>query len=200
MAVLLISCGTPGTKTAEAYAHAKAAYAEGKIEEALQELAVLLARDGSFAPARLLYGRTLYFHRDYENARQMLERLSVDRPDSIEASLWLVRTLIQLQKPSDAEAVLVRLLAVNADDPRLAYQMGLLREARNDLAGAQAFFKSAALADEDAAPVHFESARLYYQLRQNTDARAELTRALAMLSYQSLLRKPMEELLAGVKP
>jgi predicted Zn-dependent protease len=198
--VVLVSCAAPGAKTAEAYAHAKAAYAEGKIEDALHELVALLARDGSFAPARLLYGRTLYFHRDYENARQVLERLAADRPDSVEASLWLVRTLIQLQKPSDAETILVKLLSVNADDPRLAYQMGLLRETRNDLKSAQEFFQSATLADEDAALVHFESARVYYQLRQNADARTELTRTLAMLGPQSLLRRPMEELLAGVKP
>ncbi len=198
--MLLVSCGEPVTKTAGAYAHAKASYAEGKIEDALHELAALLARDSSFAPARLLYGRALFFHRDYETARQVLERLAADRPDSVEASLWLVRTLAHLQKPDAAEAILVRLLTVNADDGRLAYQMGLLRENRNDIKGAQEFFKSATLADEDAALVHFELARLCYQLRQNTDARSELTRALTMLGPQSLLRKPMEELLAGVKP
>jgi tetratricopeptide (TPR) repeat protein len=198
--VLLVSCGAEPAKTVEAYAHAKVAYAQGRIDDAMHELADLLSRDPSFAPARLLYGRALYFHRDYESARRILERLTADRTDSVEASLWLVRTLVQLQKPSEAEALLVRLLTVNPDDSRLAYQMGLIKEGRNELAAAQEFFQSAALADEDAALVHFESGRLYYQLRRTADARAELARALAMLGPQSLLRGPIEELIAGVKP
>ena len=197
--LLLVSCGAP-PQNAEPYAHAKAAYAEGRIEDAMKELELLLKKDAGFAPARLLYGRALYFHRDYVSAKNVLERLAADRPDSVEASLWLVRTLVQLQKVSEAEAVLVRLLSVNPDDGRLAYQMALIRETQNDLSGVQDFLRSASVADEDAALVHFELARLYYQRRQNAEARAELVRALAMTGPGSMLRRPMEQLLAGVKP
>ncbi len=60
--------------------------------------------------------------------------------------------------------MLVRLLATNPDDSRLAYQMALIRESRNDLKGAQDFLFSAAGADEDLALVHYEAARVAFQL------------------------------------
>jgi len=89
---------------------------------------------------------------------------------------------------------LVRLLAVNPDDARLAYQMALIRENRNDLPGALAFLRSAEGADEDLALIHYEAARVSFQLHDAPAARAELDQALGFLSPSSLLRKPLERL------
>jgi tetratricopeptide (TPR) repeat protein len=194
----LAACGTPNSSRREDYVKAKLAYSQGRIDEAVRSLAVLVSKDGSFAPARLLYGRALYFHRDYEKAREVLSALGSDRPESVEAWLWLVRTLVEQKKTSDAEILLIRLMACNPDDPRLAYQMALVRENRGDLQGAQDFLASAEGADEDLALVHYESARVACQLHKADRARAELVQALGFLSASSLLRKPIERLLADL--
>ncbi len=196
----LICCGSPDPKVWEDYAKAKVCYSQGRIDESVSDLGALTARDAAFAPGRLLYGRALFFHRDYDKAREVLSSLQNDHPESVEASLWLVRTLVQLNKPGEAEAILVRLLAFNPDDPRLAYQMALIRENRSDLGGAKDFLVSAEGADEDLALIHFESARLSFQLHNADLARAELTRALGFLSPTSLLRKPIEKLRSNLSP
>lgn len=196
--LLLVGCGTSDSRQWEDYAKAKLLYSQGRIDEAVKSLATLVQKDGGFAPARLLYGRALYFHRDYDKAREVLSSLGAAHPESVEASLWLVRTLVEQKKPADAEAVLTRLLAVNPDDPRLAYQMALLRENRNDLQGAQDFLTSAEGADEDLALIHYESARVAYQLHNVDRSRQELSQAAGFLSPASLLRKPIERLQADL--
>jgi len=197
--VLLVACADSPERSAvnPAYLAAKVLYSQGKIDEAAKALEALLARDGSMAPARLLYGRALYFQRDYPRAKRVLEALQTDHPESVEASLWLVRTLMQLHS-FEAESLLARLLAVNPDDPRLAYQMALIREQKNDLPGARGFLLSAAAADEDLALVHFEAARVAFQLHNAGVAQAEITRALGFLDPSSLLRKPLERLQADL--
>jgi len=191
---VLGSCAGPGANVARQYAEAKVLYAEGKIDEAARALEAVLARSGSFAPARLLYGRALYFRQDYGRAEAVLAALHGDQPSSVEAALWLVRSLVQQGKTAEAETRLTRLLAVNPDDPRLAYQMALLREEHNDLTGALGFLRSAAGADEDLALVHYEAARVAFQLNDAPSAQAELARAVAFLSPTSLLRQPLERL------
>jgi len=192
--VALLSCGESGSAVPQKYVEAKLLYAQGRIDEAVRDLEALVAQAGSFAPARLLYGRALYFQGDYDRAGTVLTALRGDHPESVEASLWLVRTLVSKDRPAEAEQLLVRLLAVNPDDPRLAYQMALIRVNRNDLPGALGFLRAAATADEDLALIHYEAARVSFQLHDGPTARAELAQALGFLSPGSLLREPIERL------
>jgi Flp pilus assembly protein TadD len=198
--VAFVSCGIPQNKIAGDYGRAKLLYSQGRIDEALRALESLVARAGGFAPGRLLYGRTLYFHHDYEKAKEVFSALQKDRPESLEASIWLVRTLAQLHKSSEAEALLVQLLEVNPDDPRLAYQMALLRELHNDLPGSSSFLDSAATFDEDLALVHFEAARVRQQLHDVEGSRRELRKTLGVLPEGSLLQGPVEKLLSDFGP
>ncbi len=195
LAGLAMACAAkPDPTVWEDYARAKIVYSRGQMTQAVDSLGKLVSRAGGFAPARLLYGRALYFQRDYNRAHEVLGSLVKDHPESVEAALWLIRTELEQSQTAEAEGRLARLLEVNPDDSRLAYQMALIRENRNDLVGAKDFLTSAATTDEDLALIHYEAARVGYQLHDMPQAKAELVLALAILPERSLLRKPLERL------
>ena len=183
---LFVSCAkTPATETIRMYVRASEAYALGRFAET----ADILYGEKKFHPALVLRAKAEFFLGDLEKAEKTCRKALKTRPSSLEAKLYLARILREKGDMSGAEAAAQSMLADNPQDIRA------LRLAA-EIAGETGKFDEAAVLLDRAAEYSAESAlvlldraRLRWTAGRGAEALEDLSRARAMLPWDTPLMR-----------
>lgn len=178
-----------------AYSTAREAYAAGYLSKAEKVCSEILSRAKGFDQARMLLAKSLFFQDRAAEAEEQVRALLEKRPDYREADVLLIRLLLKTDRAAEARARIDNLLSVDPADPRLLYLRSLAAMEQEDLPMALACLKEASLFSDEYAQVFLDLAGLYYVNRLEGPAVRELEKALSLLSSESLLRRPVEELM-----
>jgi len=181
------------------YLAAKDEYAAGNLQNAEQRLTGILARNGDFHQAAFLLGKIYFFQDRLAEARRTFTALIRRHGRYNEAEIWLARTLVREGAMGEAQKKVEQLLSFDQSDPRLLFLRGSLALESSDLKNALEFFQRAADFGDELARAHLEIARLYYQFDLPRKALEELAVCRSLTSEGSLLRDPVEKLIATVQ-
>jgi predicted Zn-dependent protease len=197
----LVSCRPRplADELAAEYLAAKDEYAAGNLQKAEQRLTGILARNGEFHQAAFLLGKVYFFQDRCAEARRTFTALIRRHGRYNEAEIWLVRTLVRDGEMGEAQKKVEQLLSFDQSDPRLLFLRGSIALESSDLKNALEFFQRAADFGDELARAHLEIARLYYQFDLPRKALEELAVCLNLTSEGSLLREPVEKLIATVQ-
>lgn len=197
----LLSCRPqpPADELVAEYLAAKDEYAAGNLQNAEQRLTGILARNGEFHQAAFLLGKVYFFQDRCAEARKTFAALIRRHGRYNEAEIWLVRSLVREGATGEAQKKVEQLLSFDQSDPRLLFLRGSLALESNDLKNALEFFQRAADFGDELARAHLEIARLYYQFDLPRKALEELAVCRSLTSEGSLLREPVEKLIATVQ-
>ena len=179
-----VSCAkTTDTETIRQYAHAAEAYSTGNFYKTME----ILNEEKKFPPALVLRAKAEYFYGDLENAEKSCRRALKLRPSSFEAKLFLARILCEKGKLENAVQLMESLLADNPQDIRaLRFAAELAGETgRNDEAAA--LLDRAAEFSAESAMVLLDRARLRWIAGKGKEALEDLSRARAMLPWDTPL-------------
>jgi tetratricopeptide (TPR) repeat protein len=192
----LMSCGklqsgrAPDAETIRLYVRASDAYAQGRFLEVTE----LLSGINNFPPALVLQGKAEYFSGDLERAENSFRRVIRLRPSLSEGSLYLARILREKGDSSGASRIIQDMLADNPQDIRA------LRFSAELASDAGRFDETIALLDRaaeysaESALVLLDRARLHWVSGRNIEALQDLTRARAMLPWDTPLSRSITNL------
>jgi len=189
--LLFVSCSkTPDTETIRLYVSASEAYASGKFPETRE----ILYKVKRFAPALVLRAKAEYFSGDFDDAEKTCRTAIKRRPSSFEAKLFLARILREKDDLKSAVQLIESLLADNPQDIRaLRLAAELANESgRNDEAAA--FLDRAAEFSAESAMVLLDRARLRWTAGRGQEALEDLSRARAMLPWDTPLLRTIVNL------
>ena len=188
---LLISCNKmPDSETIHQYVRASDAYSQGRFADTSE----ILNRQNNFPPALLLRAKAEYFAGDIEKAEQSCRRAIKLRPSSVEAHLYLARILREKGDYTGARRVTEMLLA---DDPQ---NIRVLRLSADIAAETGRFDEAAILLDKasefsaECAMVLLDRARLHWIAGRKNEALDDLSRARAMLPWDTPLKRSISSL------
>jgi tetratricopeptide (TPR) repeat protein len=177
------------------YARAGDMYSQGRFAET----AGLLKGLTNFPPALALRAKAEYFSGELEQAEKSCRQAIRKRPSAFEAKLYLARILRDRGDTAGAEQVAESLLADNPQDIRaLRLASGIARE-RGKPGEAQVLLDQAAELSAECALVLLERARLRWIAGKGTEALEDLSRARAMLPWDTPLLRSIEHLEAAVR-
>ena len=189
-AALLVSCtgGKNGGKKADKetirlYARASDAYIHGHFDETAE----ILRGVKKFPPALTLRAKAEYFSGDFESAEKSFRGTLKFLPSSAEAKLYLARIL---RERGDFDGALRLAEALLTDNPldiralRLAAELAI-ESGRNDEAAV--FLDKAAELSAESALVLLDRARLRWAAGRGQEALEDLSRARAMLPWDTPL-------------
>ncbi len=103
---------------------------EGKVEESLQELNLILARQPEFGKGQALLGHLLYhYFRDFTNAEEAFRKAMRQSPNHDETYLDYAALLLQLERFTETIAVLNKAMEVPGIEKDKVYRLfGMLSE------------------------------------------------------------------------
>ena len=188
---LLISCTQkPDEKTVRVYVRASEAYAQGKFAETIE----ILRGEKNFPPALLLRAKAEFFAGDFENAEKTCRRAIKIRPSFFEAKLYLARILREKDDLTGAAQLAESLLADNPQDIRaLRFAADIAVQAgKNDEAAA--LLDRAAEFSGESAMILLDRARLRWVAGKGQEALEDLSRARAMLPWDTPLLRTITNL------
>jgi Flp pilus assembly protein TadD len=196
MTLGFVSCTrTPGTETIRAYVRASEVYAAGRFSETVD----ILREEKKFHPALVLRAKAEFFSGDIEKAEKTCRRALKTRPSSLEAKLYLARILREKGDTAGAATAVESMLADNPQDIRA------LRFAA-DIAGETGKYDEAAILLDRAAEYSAESAmvlldraRLRWTAGRGAEALEDLSRARAMLPWDTPLMRSILNLENTIK-
>ena len=180
----------PDTETIRIYARASDAYSQGRFNEVSE----ILSRQKKFPPALILRAKAEYFAGDLEKAEKTCRSAIKLRPSSAEANLYLARVLREKYDLAGAEKIAELLLT---DDPQ---NIRALRLAADIAAETEKFDAAAVLLDRaaeysaESAMVLLDRARLRWAAGRGNDALEDLSRAKAMLPWETPLTRSISNL------
>ncbi|MCL2184366.1 MAG: tetratricopeptide repeat protein [Treponema sp.] len=191
LSFFFISCSrTPNTESIRLYARASEAYSLGRFADVKE---ILLAQK-NFSPALLLRAKAEYFSGDIEKAEKSCRRALKLRPSSLEANLYLARILREKNDLTGAADTAEKMLADNPQDIRalrlaaeIAMEIGKFDEAL-------IFLDRAAEYSAESAMVLLDRARLRWVSGRAKDALEDLSRAKAMLPWDTPLLRSITNL------
>jgi tetratricopeptide (TPR) repeat protein len=194
--IFLVSCifitckKLPEPETIHQYVRASEAYSQGRFNDTSE----ILSKQNKFPPALLLRAKAEYFAGDIENAEKSCRRAIKLRPSSLEAHLYLARILREKGDHAGAREIVEDLLA---DDPQnirvlrfsadLATEIGRFDEA-------VIFLDRAAELSAETAMVLLDRARLHWIAGRKNDALEDLSRAKAILPWDTPLKRSISNL------
>ena len=184
IAAFSVSCSkAPDKETVRLYSRASEAYSQGRFAEATE----LLRGVKKFPPALTLRAKAEYFSGDFENAEKSFQRTLKFLPSSAEAKLYLARILRERGDVNGAVRLAELLLADNPQDIRaLRFAAELAMESgKND--EAITFLDKAAELSVEGAIVLLDRARLRWAAGKGQEALEDLSRAKAMLPWDTPL-------------
>ena len=189
--ITVIGCGkTPDAETIRVYVRASDAYSRGRFNETSE----ILSGQNKFPPAVILRAKAEYFAGDIEKAEKTCRKAIKLRPSSPEANLYLARILREKGDLAGAVEIAETLLT---DDPQ---DIRALRLAADLAAEAGKFDEAAALLDRaaeysaESAMVLLDRARLRWIAGRGNDALEDLSRARAMLPWETPLMRSISNL------
>ena len=192
--VLSASCSRNAYKadpyTLRLYANAHDLYTRGQFSES----AAILNSVKSFPPALTLRGKAYYFCGDLDNAQRSLRQALRFRPANFEAKLYLARILRDNGEGAKAQEFVEHLLADNPHDVRLLRLAANLAMEQGDPGGASFLLDQAAELAADGAMVLLDRARLRWIAGRGSEALEDLSRARAMLPWDTPVARSINQL------
>ena len=182
-------------RTIRAYARASEMYALGNFAETIE----ILREEKKFHPALLLRAKAEFFAGDLDSAEKACEKAIKARPTSFEARLYLARVLREKEDLAGAVTLSESLLADNPQDIRalrLAADLALVM-GKND--AASAFLDRACESSAENAMVLLDRARLRWTSGKGTEALEDLSRAKAMLPWDTPLTRTISNLERAIR-
>jgi len=179
------SCGgkPPGTETVRLYVSASDAYAQGRFSDVIN----ILQTQNKFPPALILRAKAEYFSGNLEKAEKTCRSALKLRPSSFEAAFYLARTLRESGDIAGAQKLTENLLTDNPQDIRalrLACEIALDFEKFDE---AVLFLDRAAEFSAESAMVLLDRARLRWIAGKGEQALEDISRAKAMLPWDTPL-------------
>ena len=194
--VFCISCDkSPNENTIRLYVRAGDAYAQGRFLEVIE----ILNGQENFPPALILRVKAEYFFGDLENAEKSCRRVIKLRPSSFEAGLYLARILREKGDLAGAEITVNELLADNPQDIRALRLVAELACDAGKFDEAAIFLDRAAEFSAESAMVLLDRARLYWIAGKGEQALEDLSRAKAMLPWDTPLLRSISNLEKTIK-
>jgi len=180
----------PDEQTIRLYARASDAYAQGRFAQVSE----ILYATNKFPPALILRAKAEYFSGDLEKAEKSCRRAIKLRPSSAEASLYLARILREKSDLSGASKTIEELLADNPQDIRALRLAADLASDAGKFDEAAIFLDRAAEFSAESAMVLLDRARLRWIAGKKHDALEDLSRARAMLPWDTPLLRSISNL------
>jgi len=193
---LLTSCTQkPDEKTVRVYVRASEAYAQGKFAETIG----ILRGEKNFPPALLLRAKAEFFAGDLESAEKTCRRAVKLRPSFFESKLYLARILREKDDISGAMQMAESLIADNPQDIRaLRFAADIALETGKN-AEASALLDRAAEFSAESAMVLLDRARIRWAAGKTEGALEDLSRARAMLPWDTPLLRSILNLEKTIK-
>ncbi|MCL2043303.1 MAG: tetratricopeptide repeat protein [Treponema sp.] len=194
--LIFCSCGGKGDaistdpQTLRLYANAHELYSNGQFPEAV----ALLEELNNFTPALMLRGKAQYFSGDYARAEKSLDRVIKLRPGNFDAKLYIARILRERGESEKAQRLTEELLADNPHDVRVLRFAASLAMEQGDPAGALALLDQAAELTADGAMALLERARIRWIAGKGDEALEDLSRARAMLPWETPIARSINQL------
>jgi len=186
---------TPDQKTILRYVRASEAYSQGKFIETVESL----EKEKKFPPSLLLRAKAEFFSGDVEKAEKTCRRLLKMRPSFYEGKLYLARILREKGDSGKAVRAAEELLADYPQDIRaLRFAAELAGESKK-YDEAAIFLDKAAELSAESALVFLDRARLRWIAGKGQDALEDLSRAKAMLPWDTPLLRVINNLEKTIK-
>jgi tetratricopeptide (TPR) repeat protein len=186
-------------ETVRNYLAAKELYTSGDLLRAERKLRDFTRGTPSFYQGRLLYAKTLMYREKQAEAETVLLELIEDHPCYREAEMLYIRLLLGRDDLDGAEKRINSLLSYDSTDPRLLYLKARVSQDRDKTADCLRYLQQAALFREEFAGVFLDLGRIYYIHGRNGDADDAVTAALRLLPADSILYRPVRELLIKIR-
>jgi len=186
---------SPDTETIRLYVRASDAYAQGKFAEAAE----ILHKQNNFPPALVLRAKAEYFSDNFDKAEKSCRRAVKLRPSLLEANLYLARILREKGDLKGAGIVTESLLADNPQDIRALRLAAELASDARKFDEAAVFLDRAAEFSAESALVLLDRARLRWTAGKNAEALEDLSRAKAMLPWDTPLLRSISNLEKTIK-
>jgi len=170
-------------ETIHLYARAYEAYAQGRFAETTE----ILRGAKNFPPAIMLRAKAEFFSGDFENAEISCRKMLRLRPSSYEAKLYIVRILREKGSLPEAIKAAESLLADYPQDIRVLRLAAELAGDAGKNDEAVIFLDRAAEHSAESAMVLLDRARLRWTAGRETEAMEDLSRAKAMLPWDTPL-------------
>jgi uncharacterized protein HemY len=191
-----VSCAkSPDTETIRLYVRASDAYAQGRFAEVTE----LLQKQNNFPPALLLRTKAEYFSGDLEKAEKLCRRTIKSRPSSLEATLYLARIIREKGDLGGAKTIIESLLADNPQDIRVLRLAADIASDTGKYDETAIFLDRAAEYSAESAMVLLDRARLRWVSGKNEEALEDLSRARAMLPWDTPLLRSISNLERTIK-
>ena len=194
LGIFLLSLGACGKKidegTVRLYTNAHDLYAIGKFSDTAE----LLKNVKKFSPALTLRAKAEFFNGDLDKAEKSFRQAVKSRPASFEPRLYLAKILLEKGENEKAKKLTEELLADNYHDPRLLRFAASLAMEQGDIANASFFLDQAAELTSDGAMVLFDRAKLRWIAGKGPEALEDLSRARAMLPWDTPLARSINNL------
>ena len=182
--LFMVSCvQTPDKEAVRLYSRACEVYAQGKFSETTE----ILRGTEKFPPALILRAKAEYFSGDLEKAEKSCRRALKLRPSSYEAKLYMIRILREKGDLPGAVRAAESLLADNPQDIRTLRIAAELAGDNGKIDEAAIFLNRAAELSAESALVLLDRARLRWTAGRGTEALEDLSRAKAMLPWDTPL-------------
>jgi len=186
---------SPDTETIRLYVRASDAYAQGRFAEAAE----LLHKQNNFPPALVLRAKAEYFSDNLDKAEKSCRRALKLRPSSLEANLYLARILREKGDLKGVETVIESLLADSPQDIRILRLAAELASDAGKYDEATVFLDRAAEFSAESALALLDRARLRWTAGKNAEALEDLSRAKAMLPWNTPLLRSISNLEKTIK-
>jgi tetratricopeptide (TPR) repeat protein len=197
--LLCVSCNkTPNKEAVHLYVLASQAYAQGKFSET-SELLWQRRMNKKFPPALLLRAKAEYFSGDLENAEKSCRKLLKIRPSAHEGKLYLARILREKGDTGGALKLTESLLADNPQDIRALRLAAEISSESGKFDDTAAFLDRAAELSAESAMVLLDRARLRWVAGRKSEALEDLSRAKAMLPWDTPLLRSIINLENTIK-
>ena len=190
-AVFIMSCGEKtDMQSVSLYLNANELFSQGDFQGAAE----LLSRENSFPPALILRAKAQYFINDLEKAEISCRQAIKYRPGAFEPKLYLARILKEKGERENLKELIESLLS---DNPQ---NIPLLRFAANNfiddgnIAGAISLLDQAAQFSAESALVLLDRARIHWIAGSKNEALEDLSRARAMLPWDSHVSRSIAQL------
>ncbi len=196
LALAASSCGrSPSDAQLRSYAEAAARFEEGDFAAAKRAL----GGAGELPPARILSGKIDWYGGDAASAERAFRAAAKAAPASVEARVWLARSLRSLGKEEEAAKLVESVLS---DDPGEVRSLRMAAEAaseRGDAASAAAYLDRALGSAGELAFAYIDRARLRWIAGDGEAALDDLGKATALLPADSAAARAARKLTAAIK-
>jgi len=197
--IVFCICGcrekSPDAETLRLYILASEVYAQGR----LQEVSEILQAQSKFAPALILRAKAEYFSGNLEKAEKSCRRALKLRPSSFEAALYLARILRDSGDLAGAQELTEILLTDNPQDIRALRLASEIAFVNGKYDEAVLFLDRAAEFSAESAMVLLDRARLSWIAGKGGQALEDLSRAKAMLPWDTPLMRSIINLETTIK-